>query len=331
MKIRITTFVAFLAVAVCAAAQKQKLRDALSTKSGQPPGQWMTAQSKAPDGSPSYSFLVRGSPGVGVQWATMILIHRGGKWSSASVSTDREAGPKNSSVKVLLIVDGVTSAADCTTGDGQTLSFGDPAEFARLLMRSANVELGFLPPGAANAVGVNFDARGFRKAVASSPPEVRKSLEAEQTAQSSAAPAGERPTGSQPAAASLSAGQSEIEKALGKSYRNVKRVSDVQTTGKTVKVRFSINDNLTAGMIKGSAMTDIQRILKSVQSAGYPYSEISVVGTFPLKDRFGNSSEDEVVRATYKRSTVDRINWDGFDENNIYKIADSVWLAPAFQ
>src|SRR5437899_1750871 len=59
----------------------------------------------------------------------------------------------------------------------------------------------------------------------------------------------------------------EIEKALGKSYRSVPRVWDVQITGQAIKVRFSIQDNLTEGLIKGSARSDSRKILQTAQSA----------------------------------------------------------------
>ena len=123
----------------------------------------------------------------------------------------------------------------------------------------------------------------------------------------------------------------EIEKALGKSYRSVPRVWDVQITGQAIKVRFSIQDNLTEGLIKGSARSDSRKILQTAQSAGYPYSEITAVGTFAMKDKFGNSHEDEVVRVTYTRSTVDKINWAGFLTDNMYDIADTLWRARSFQ
>jgi hypothetical protein len=125
--------------------------------------------------------------------------------------------------------------------------------------------------------------------------------------------------------------RADIETALGKSYRNVPRVWEVQFKDQVVSVRFSIDDNLTAGLIKGSAKSDIKAILKAVQDAGFPYSEINVVGTLDMQDKFGNSQEDEVVRATYLHSTVNKINWSGFLTDNIYAIADNIWLHRAFQ
>ena len=138
------------------------------------------------------------------------------------------------------------------------------------------------------------------------------------------------PAAPAPAGGTASRVEYEVKKALGTSNRKVTRVSKVQTAGQTIHVHFSINDNLTEGFIKTGAKMNVERILKAIQRSGYDYSEVTAIGTFSMQDKFGNSSEDKVLQATYKRSTVDRINWDGFLTDNIYSIADGVWLHPAF-
>ncbi len=125
--------------------------------------------------------------------------------------------------------------------------------------------------------------------------------------------------------------KSQLEAILGKSNRNVPRVSDVRITGTNIAVRFSVDDNLTENLIRGSAMSDLRNIIKTVHDSAYPYSEVAVAGTFSLRDKFGNSQEEDALRATYKRSTVGRINWTGFATDNIYAIADDVWLHPSFE
>ena len=72
-------------------------------------------------------------------------------------------------------------------------------------------------------------------------------------------------------------------------------------------------------------------MLKEIRSSGYRYSKIEVTGTHSLTDKFGNESDEEVVRARYERATVDKINWDKFRAENIYEIADDVWIHPAFR
>ncbi len=122
-----------------------------------------------------------------------------------------------------------------------------------------------------------------------------------------------------------------VKRALGSSNRGIAKVSNIQVIGKNIQVYFTVNDNLTKGMVKSSAKINIVDILKAVQSSGYDYSEVTIFGTFSLTDKFGNSEESMVVQATYTRSTINRINWKNFLYDDVYDIADSVRLHPAFR
>lgn len=124
----------------------------------------------------------------------------------------------------------------------------------------------------------------------------------------------------------------EITQALG-SYnnRNVRRIHDINVNGDFVLVKFSIRDGFTNSSIKFGAKVDIMDILKAVSKSQYPYNIIDVNGTFVLTDKYGNSEESKVVQATYRRSTVERINWSGFDLENVYEVGEDIWLHPAFR
>ena len=125
--------------------------------------------------------------------------------------------------------------------------------------------------------------------------------------------------------------QDECNNALGKSYRTEKRVSDVQVVGNTIKLHLYIQSNMTEHLMKFGAREDIAGILKAVQKSGVPYGAVTVTASYPIADKFGNSSEQNVVRATYNHATVDRINWEGFLSENVYDIADDVQIAPVFR
>ncbi len=124
--------------------------------------------------------------------------------------------------------------------------------------------------------------------------------------------------------------QYELKRVLGSCNRGIAKVQNIQID-KNVHVYFAIDDNFTNAMIKLGAKMDIKKILKAVQSSGYDYSEVIIVGTLPLGDNFGNTKESEVIQATYTHSTIARINWEGFLTDDVYNIADSVRIHPAFE
>ena len=54
-------------------------------------------------------------------------------------------------------------------------------------------------------------------------------------------------------------------------------------------------------------------------------------GTFPLRDTAGNVEESKVVELFFSRETVDGFDFSGFfDHRNIYDLADSAQIHPAF-
>jgi hypothetical protein len=81
---------------------------------------------------------------------------------------------------------------------------------------------------------------------------------------------------------------------------------------------------LTENLIN-SARHDIVKILKALIQSDTDYAAVVLNGSFPLTDKFGNSKETNVDNVVYKRETVRRINWEKFDDNNVYDIADENW------
>lgn len=124
-----------------------------------------------------------------------------------------------------------------------------------------------------------------------------------------------------------------IERTLGTSNRDVKRLNALQYSASSSQliIKWAVNDNLSNDMIKRGAMLDIEHVLKyiSQNDVPYPYQEVLFYGSFPLVDTLGNSSEEQVVFASYKLATIQAINWDNFLTDNIFVIANSVNLHPA--
>jgi len=129
--------------------------------------------------------------------------------------------------------------------------------------------------------------------------------------------------------------QTAIEKALGPSNREgVARISQFSVGAEPdaqIFIEWTINDNLTEGLIKSGAQIDIADILEAIDESGFEYGSVFVEGTFSMVDQYGDASEMVVISARYTRTTVERINWENFLWDNVYAIADEVWVHPAFQ
>ena len=101
--------------------------------------------------------------------------------------------------------------------------------------------------------------------------------------------------------------------------------------GQQVTATFEIKDNLTEGFIKTGARFETIRILEYAKTTYPNASQVTVVGSFPMTDAYGNTSTDEVINLTYLKATIDKINFKGIDKDNIWELADSGFIAPAFR
>ncbi len=122
-----------------------------------------------------------------------------------------------------------------------------------------------------------------------------------------------------------------ITNALGTNNRDLPTITTLRITNDDwIHLTFPINDNLTGNMIKSGAEMDITNIAKALCQAGY-CNGLTITGTFPMQDTYGNITEDAVVQLVFTPETLNLINWENFSFRNIYTIADTAKIHPEFQ
>ena len=65
-------------------------------------------------------------------------------------------------------------------------------------------------------------------------------------------------------------------------------------------------------------------ILESLQSRD-DIGRVTLFWAFPLVDAYGNTSTETVMKATFYKDTISKINFDNFDYNNIPVICDDFY------
>ena len=121
-----------------------------------------------------------------------------------------------------------------------------------------------------------------------------------------------------------------IALALGNGNRDVDRLASVVDDNGRIEVDWAINDNLSEDLTRAGAQLDATEIVRAIAESGYDYEFILLRGTFPLVDQLGNVEETKVVELFFGRELVEQINFDNFLHRNIYDIADSSQIHPAF-
>ncbi len=107
--------------------------------------------------------------------------------------------------------------------------------------------------------------------------------------------------------------------------------------GTACVVHFQASEaNLTEGLIKNDLRLDLVGALKAISQYGLPRgtNEVLLTASADLVDSYGNTSTEEVVRATYGAATIDQINWENLSyfeqRDRILSFADELQISPAF-
>jgi len=130
---------------------------------------------------------------------------------------------------------------------------------------------------------------------------------------------------------------SAVKSAMSKSSnRDMLKITSLQFSDTSdgqllATVRFAIDDNFTEGFIRHFAKSEIRMTLQKMMEFNIPFGVVSFEGTMSMSDVKGNTSEIIVVEAKYPRTELDGVNWGNFLTDNVYEIADSVYLHPKFQ
>ena len=88
-------------------------------------------------------------------------------------------------------------------------------------------------------------------------------------------------------------------------------------------IKFKGKENLTAKQSVRGMYFDIYNILKDIQKDIDVNVDFNV--TYPLQDTYGNVTDDIVIKATFKKKTIKKINFMNVSYKNIPLIADEWW------
>ncbi|MCH5257019.1 MAG: hypothetical protein J1D87_06975 [Lachnospiraceae bacterium] len=88
-------------------------------------------------------------------------------------------------------------------------------------------------------------------------------------------------------------------------------------------IKFRGSENLTNKMTVEGMYLDMFNILKKIQPIIDTDVDFNIV--YPLVDKYGNSEDVIVIKATFKNETIQKINFDNALFENIADMADEWW------
>lgn len=94
-------------------------------------------------------------------------------------------------------------------------------------------------------------------------------------------------------------------------------------------IYFSGSENLSTSLTKKSVYKDGADLFEKIYTSGLPIYEVREFIYLPLTDKYGNTSDNVVVRMSLKNETALKINWKNVNKLEFDKVADSSWTHPA--
>lgn len=102
---------------------------------------------------------------------------------------------------------------------------------------------------------------------------------------------------------------------------------DVNLYGENLIIRASGEDSLSTKLIKTGMLMAIYEVMKENPK---PPVDFDFLISFPLIDKYGNSAPGIVMKVTFHKESMAKINWDRFLYMDIPDAADRYWEHPAF-
>jgi len=123
--------------------------------------------------------------------------------------------------------------------------------------------------------------------------------------------------------------EQHILAAIGDSNR-ANAPAPVIEIGENIAVTFPASENLTMDLMRSAMQRKALAIARAVRDNTGNAHDLRVEATGPLADDFGNTSEGPIMRVNLSRATLEKINFDGIQPDNLPLIADIYWQHPAF-
>lgn len=98
-------------------------------------------------------------------------------------------------------------------------------------------------------------------------------------------------------------------------------------------IEYKGKSNLSEKMTIKSIYLTVRDAVYAIKELGLNIEDISVNVTYPFTDKYGNTSDQYVIKSNYSAATVERLNEDRkkFKNENLPLVADEWWSHPSFK
>lgn len=108
---------------------------------------------------------------------------------------------------------------------------------------------------------------------------------------------------------------------------------EIDSIDETMDNRYRVilkTEILSSGTARKEFLMDTQDLLINLKDKT-DIQYINIEWQVEFKDSYGNVEYKPALKLDYTRETLDKINWDNMDYNNLDDIADDTWSHPGLQ
>ncbi len=121
-----------------------------------------------------------------------------------------------------------------------------------------------------------------------------------------------------------------INKELGKETNNDKdRIVSVGYNADRFAIVLNADSNLTTNLTRTSMLMDASEIFAELQKYDDINGDVTLAFMLNLVDQYGNTEAGRVMNIRLTQETLDKINFESFNNNNYSNIADAYFEHPA--
>lgn len=106
------------------------------------------------------------------------------------------------------------------------------------------------------------------------------------------------------------------------------RIEDITHFDGHTTLKIKASDNLTTNMIRKSMLLDATEILNELKIANHEGTTL-ILFMFPMTDKYGEEKDMKVMSLEVSPETLEKINFDNFNRDNLSNIADDYYEHPA--
>lgn len=119
-----------------------------------------------------------------------------------------------------------------------------------------------------------------------------------------------------------------------KTNENKDKIVSISNDSKDYTITLNAEDNLTSKLIKNVILGEIKKFyIEFVKETNRinDVSSITMIYNFPLKDAYGNTSDEQIFKITFNSDIIQKTNWNDVLTSNLTTISNDYWISSALE